>query len=379
MAAKAYKQFKYRIYPTKAQVKKLGQTLDLCCELYNAALQERRDAWRVARKFVTCYDQQKQLTEIKQLRNDLKSVHPQVLCETLVRLDRAFNGFFRRVKSGEKPGYPRFRSRSRYNSFTYTQHGFSLDKGKLKLSKIGNLKIKLHRAIEGKAKLLTVRCSTTGKWYACFTAEVEAAPLEPSTEQVGIDCGLEKFATLSTGEFIENPRFLRRDEKAFAKARRKESLVNRRTKEYRKHHKVVTRINERIANRRANFAHQLSRKLVNRFAFIAFEDLDIESMKQNRYLAKSVSDAAWNQLVQYTTYKAECAGRCVVLVDPRNTSKKCSGCGKMVKKNLATRVHNCPSCGLKIDRDHNAAINILRLGQQSLDSSVERVIQAVSV
>ena len=362
------KAYKYRIYPTKAQAKKFEQWLDICCELYNAALQERRDAWRVAKKSVNYTEQCRQLTEVKEFRDDIRAIPVIVLRDPLRRLDKAFRDFFRRVKIGGKPGHPRFRSRFRYRSFAYVQdEGFSIEKGKLKLYKIGHVKIRLHRQAEGKIKNLTISHSPTGKWYACLTAEVEDAWLAQSSEQIGIDCGLEKFAALSSGEFIENPRYLRKGEKALAKAQRKLSEAACVSPERAKRRRVVARIYERIKNCRRNFAHQHSRKLVNKFGFIAFENLNIKGMVQNSRLAKSISDAAWGQLITLTTYKAEWAGRSVVLVDPRNTSKKCSGCGEMVKKDLSERLHDCPSCGLVLDRDLNAAKNILALGLQGLD------------
>jgi putative transposase len=360
------KAYKYRIYPTKAQAKKFEHTLDICCELYNAGLQERRDAWRTTRRPITYFDQINQLPELKQIRDDLNFVYAQVLQEALRRLDRAFKAFFRRANAGENPGYPRFRSLARYNSFTYPQERFGFAESKLRLPKIGNVKINLHRPIEGKIKAVTILKSVTGKWYACFMAQVDSKPIKASSEQVGIDCGLEKLVTLSTGEFVENPRFLRKNEKALIKTQRKLSATPLRSKQRAKRRKTIGRIYERITHRRTNFAHQLSRKLVDRFGIIVFEDLTIERMKQNHRLAKSIYDAAWNQLITFTTYKAAWAGRSVVLVDPRNTSKMCSSCGEMVEKDLSTRVHNCPSCGLVLNRDVNAARNILALGLQSL-------------
>ena len=308
------KSYKYRIYPSRAQVTILERTLDICCELYNAALQERRDAWRIARKSVSCYEQQKQLSEIKNIREDLKSVYSQVLCDVLARLDKAFNAFFGRVKSDEKAGFPRFRSRSRYSSFTYPQfdrRGFELPTSKLRLPKIGMVKIKLHRPIEGKVKTLTITRSSTGKWFACFTAEIEHESLTDNQNIVGIDMGLKSFATLSTGEVIANPKFLRVEEKQLAKAQKKLSAAKKGSPERAKQRKVVARIHERIANKRRNFAHQESRKLVNRFGVIVFENLNIKGMVKNHRLAKSISDAAWSRLIQFTAYKAEWAGRCV--------------------------------------------------------------------
>ena len=238
--------------------------------------------------------------------------------------------------------------------------------GKLRLSKIGRVKIKLHRPIEGKIKTLTMTRTATGKWFACFAVECELEPLPVITEAMGVDMGVSNFATLSTGEAIANPKFFRVEEKRLAKAQRKLSAAKKGSPERCKRRKVVARIHERIANQRRNFAHQESRKLVNQFAMIVFENLNISGMLKNHCLAKSIADAAWNQLVQLTTYKAAKAGRGAVQVNPCNTSKRCSRCGELVEKELRVRMHACVGCGLTIDRDHNAALNILALGLQSL-------------
>lgn len=357
------KTYKYRIFPTRAQATKLGATLDICRELYNASLQERRDAYRLERKSIRYVEQANQLPDIKKIRPDVAGVHSQVLQDVLKRVGKAFDGYFRRVKAKQKAGFPRFRSHKRYDSFTYAQSGFALKDGKLRLAKIGDLRIKVHRPIAGKIKTLTITRSATGKRYACFSVECAPEVLPKNVRAVGIDVGLNSFCTLSTGEQIPNPRFFRADEKAVAKAQKRERR------------KAARRIHERIANRRRNFAHQLSHALVSMFGLITFEDLNIKGMVRNHCLAKSISDAAWNQLVQFTNYKAESADRIVRLVDPRNTSKRCSACGTLVEKSLAERVHHC-SCGLSLDRDHNAAINILALGLQSVGL---RAIEAASL
>jgi putative transposase len=358
--------FKYRIYPSKAQKTALCQTLDLCCELYNAALQERREAFKISKISLNYHLQAIQLPEIKSTREDIRGVYSQVLQDTLKRLDKAFEAFFRRLKSGDKAGFPRFRSRSRYDSLTFPQSGFALASGKLKLSKIGKVKIKLHRPIEGKIKTCTIRHSSTGKWFACLSVACEAQSLPESKASIGVDVGLKEFAVLSNGETIHNPRFFRVEEKRLAKAQGKLSKAAKGSAERRKCRKVVARVHERIANQRRDFVHQESRKLVNRFGVIVFEKLNIKGMLKNHHLAKSIADAAWSQLVTLTSYKAENAGRDVVQVNPRNTSKMCSGCGELVDKDLSVRMHHCTGCGLRLDRDHNAAINILALGLQSI-------------
>jgi len=371
------KSFKYPIYPTKSQQSRMERTLDLCRWVYNQTLAYRKDAWEKEGRSTSKYETHNLLPEWKVEKPELNEVHSQVLQNVQERVEMAFQAFFRRVKSGEKPGYPRFRGLGWYDSFTYPQSGFKLLCGKLRLSKVGDVKIKLHRPIEGKIKRLTIRRTSTGKWFACFSVEIDDPPKPPWKDgsMVGIDVGLESFATLSNGEKIDNPRFFRSEEKALAKAQRRLSKCEKGTPDRMKALKVVQRIHERIANKRYYFAHQVSHDLVERFGLIAFEDLSITKMLNNHCLAKSISDAAWRMLVTITSYKAESAGSIVVLVDPRNTSQLCSRCGLKVTKLLSDRVHECPECGLVMDRDENAAINILRLGLQSLPKARSPALQ----
>jgi len=363
------KAFKFRIYPTKAQQRRRDNTLELCRQLYNAGLEQRKTAYRRQRVSLSKAKQHAELPALKTDFPEFDGVYSQVLQDVLARLDKAFDAFFRRVKAGEKPGYPRFTGKGRYDSFSYPQLGFALTDGRLHVSKIGTLKIRQHREILGTIKTLTLHRTSTGKWFACFSVACEPPAAEPLPASVGVDVGLHHFATLSTGKHIENPRFFRTEERALAKAQRKLSAVPKGTPERARRRKVVARIHERIAHRRQDLAHQESRKLVNLFGLIVFEALLIRNMVMQHTLAKSIADAAWAQLVQYTTYKAAWAGGCVVLVDPRHTSQDCSSCGHRVEKSLAERVHRCPSCGLVLDRDVNAALNILALGLQSVRAS----------
>jgi putative transposase len=359
------KTYKFRLNPTRHQRALLSNTLELCRWVYNETLAIRKNAWEQEKKSISRYDTIKMLPGWKKEKPELSQVYSQVLQEVCKRVDLAFQAFFRRVKAGEKPGYPRFRGRGWYDSFTYPQTGFTPYNGLL-LSKIGAVKIVQHRPIEGKIKTLNISRDAVGNWYACFSCEVEPIPLPESKKAVGIDVGLQSFVTLSTGEKVENPRFFRRDENELAKAQRKLSKAEKGTPERAKRRLAVCHVHQRIANRRKDFAHKLSRQLVNEYGIIALEKLNGKGMLQNHCLAKSISDAAWNQFAQYAQYKAVNAGRECVLVDPRNTSKRCSRCGTLVEKDLSVRVHSCPICGLKIDRDENAAINILALGLKSL-------------
>jgi len=361
------KVFQYRLRPTKAQITKLNEQLELCRWVYNETLAIRKNAFEQEGKSVSYFESKRMLPIWKETEPELRSVHSQVLQDVVLRVNMAFKAFFRRVQSGEEPGYPRFKGKNRYDSISYPQSGFSIDGDKLWLSKIGDIKFKLHRPIEGFVKRLTIRRSATKKWYVSFLVEESIDHvIEPSDKVVGIDVGISYFAVLSNGEFIENPRFLLADEGKLKKAQSKRDKLLKGSQERKKATKSVNHLYERIANRREDFAQQLSHTLVNSYGIICFEDLNITNMTQNHNLAKSILDASWNKLVQYTSYKAVEAGRKVVLVNPMNTSQMCSCCGQIVKKDLSIRVHGCPYCGLSIDRDLNAAKNILRLGLQSV-------------
>jgi putative transposase len=366
------KAFRYRLYPAKAQQTKIDAVLESLRWVYNETLAVRKNSWEQEHESISLFKTNKLLTGWKKERLELNSVFSQVLQDAQVRVDLAFKAFFRRVKSGEKGvGYPRFKGRGRYDSLTYTQFGFKLGKDKLALAKIGAVRVNMHRPVQGKIRRITVRRTSTGKMFVSIIAEVLSNPLPfKDGSVVGLDVGLESFATLSNGEKILNPRFFRAEEQELAKAQRRLSVEEKGSIEWRKRLKVVQRVHERIANKRSNFIHQESRKLVKRFGFVAFEDLNVKGMQQNNNcgLAKSIADASWGMFVNAARNKAEEAGSKVVLVNPKFTSQACSRCGLIVKKDLSERTHLC-ECGLVMDRDLNAAINILRLGLQSLSQT----------
>ena len=358
--------YKYRLYPTKAQKQLLADTLESCRVLYNCALEQRKIAFRQFKVSVRRLDQQAQLLEIKEYFPEYKSVYSQVLQEVILRVDKAFLNFFRRLKTNEKPGYPRFKGRGWYNSFTYPQSGFSLSdnrKGnqKLRLSKIGKVKVRLHRAIKGNIKTCTIK-RELNNWYVCFACETKSELLPKAFRDVGIDVGIEKFAALSDGALIKNPQFLRESEAKLKYEQRRLSCKKKGSNSRKKQRNKLAKLHCKIKNRRNNFLHIESRKLVRSYDVIVLEDLRIKNMVKNHHLAKSISDAAWAKFIKYVSYKAESAGKKVIFVNPRGTSQICSGCGIIVKKSLSVRVHKCPYCKLEIDRDVNAAINILRAG-----------------
>jgi putative transposase len=307
------KTFKYRLYPNKQQQRLLDQQLEECRWLYNHLLAERRDAW-----------EQRQ----------------------------------------ERLGY--------YDSLTFPQVpvGCRLEDKHLRVANVGRVKVLLHRPLEGTPKTATMRRSSTGKWYVSFSCVcAEPSPLPETGQQVGIDVGLKTFATLSTGQDIENPRFFRVEEHALAKAQRRLSKAEQGTPERAERRKVVARVYERIGWRRSDFAHQHSRRIVDRFEVIAVEDLSVNRMMHNHCLAKSIHDAAWSQFADTLSLKAAWAGRRYVAVNPAYTSQDCSQCRHRQPLSLSDRTYTCPCCGVVLDRDYNASLNILRLGQQSLASA----------
>lgn len=360
--------YKYRLYPTHEQVEQLTWTLDRCRELYNAALQERRDAYRMAGKSLSYYDQQAELPAVKVARPEYWQIANCVLQDVVRRLDRAFQAFFRRVKTGEKPGYPRFQGRDHYDSFTYPQYhngthlNYSEGKwGTLTLCKFGTIKTRITRPVAGTIKTVTIH-RDGDQWYACLSCEVEPSLLPASDEATGIDLGLLHFATLADGSTIANPRYLRHSLKRLKRAQQTLSGRKRGSHRRGKVRKVVAQLHRRVRNQRADFCHKQARQLVNRYGLIVLEDLAPTNMVQNHHLALSISDAGWGLFTQLCIVKAASAGRTVVLINPAYTSQTCSRCGLIRKKTLAERWHSC-ECGCELDRDHNAALNILRLGR----------------
>jgi putative transposase len=363
---KQRKTFRYRLYPTAQQIALLDGQLSEACRLYNAALQERRDAYRVKGLSLNYYDQASQLKEIR-AAGDLGLANFSCCQEVLRRLDKNFKAFFRRVKEEKsKAGFPRFKSRSRYDSITFPSHGDGcrlLPTNKLKLQGVGQIKVKLHRKIAGKIKTVMVK-REAGKWHVCFSVECEAAPLPESAAVVGVDVGLTAFATLSDGTEIENPRHYRKAEARLRRAQRKAARRKRGSNNRKKAVRDLQAAHAHVRNQRTDFHHKVSRWLICNFGLIAVEDLNVKGLAAG-LLAKSVSDAGWSSLIDKLTYKAEEAGRLLIKVDPRGTSQRCT-CGASVPKTLSQRWHECLSCGLSAGRDHVSAQEILRRGLRLL-------------
>lgn len=353
--------YKFRMYPSKQQEAMFDLTLETCRHLYNTALADRKNCYELEGISRSYEDQAATLTFEKK-EGKWQGVFSQVSQDVLKRVDKAFKAFFRRVKSGEKPGYPRFKGQGWYKSFTYPQAGFKIEGSKLTLSKIGSIRIFAHREIEGKIKTCTIKKDNLGHWYAILVSEVEdVSPVEPKTA-IGVDVGLKSLVALSTGEAVEYPRYYVQAEEKLAVAQRNLSRKKKGSANRRKAKARVAKISQDVQHHRDEFLHQVSRKLVDSADLIVFENLNISGMLKNHHLAKHIQDHAWGKLIQFTQSKAAKAGKVVELVNAAYTSQKCSRCGIIVPKTLAERVHRCPNCGLEMDRDINASLNIRTLG-----------------
>jgi putative transposase len=354
----------YRLYPSKTQQRGLDQTLETCRRWYNHCLAERKDAYEQEQRTIGKYEQLRRVKTYKATNPYAGPVHSHVLQTVVQDLDKAFQAFFRRVKAGEAPGYPRFKGKHRCKSFGFKEYGngFTRDGRRLKIAGIGRVAVRWHREIPGTIKTLRLT-RKAGKWYAVLACEVGAEPLPATGVDVGIDVGLASLITTSAGERVEHPAWYRRAQKRLRVAqrrvaRRKQGGANRRKAVI-----ALQREHERIANQRRDFLYKLSHRLLTAYDHVAVEDLRIRNMVQNHHLSKSILDAGWGLFAAHLTSKAANAGREVVFVNPAYTSRTCSACGERVLHlPLSQRVFRC-ACGYIADRDENAARNILRLGQ----------------
>lgn len=361
MSKQTHKTFKFRLYPSKAQGVALTNYLSEACRFYNAALQERRDAWKLNRVLINFYSQDAQLKDIR-AAGDIGIPNFVVARDVLRRVDRAFQGFFRRMKQGEKAGYPRFKSYQRYDSLGFPAYGdgCKLIGSKLRVQGVGLIRIKLHRPTEGKIKTAMIK-READKWYVCFTTVCDIKPLPESCEEIGLDMGLTAFATLSDGTEISNPRYHRKAQAKLKRAQRKVSQRKLGSHRRRKAALLLQKAHAHIKNQRADFHHKISRWFVNDYGLIVVEDLNIKGMVKNHNLAKSIHDAGWSTFIIKLAEKAESAARTLIKVNPCGTSQTCL-CGAEVRKTLADRWHECESCGLSAPRDVVSAQVILARG-----------------
>lgn len=340
--------YKYKLVPNKAQRLALQRTLDTCRDVWNLALEQRK------MHRTNPFAQMRELTQLKASFPEYKDVYAQVLQNVIKKLGQSFERMW-----NLGAGFPRFKSRQRYHSFSFNNVGFKLSGKQLSLSKIGNIKVRLSREIpEGAViKSLTVRQTVSG-WYACFAVDVPTQTLPDSNSAVGIDVGIENLAALSDGSFIENKRFYEQHQKELRRAQRRVARRKKGSNRRRKAVQLLARLHEHIANCRLDYLHKTSTSLVRKYGTIAIENLNVKGLAQG-ILSKQVHDASWGQFITLLKYKAESAGRRVVEVNAAYTSQECPVCGTRKKKLLSERTHECKECGLVLHRDTAAAQVIL--------------------
>ena len=363
------KTFKYRLYPTRAQAERLDRTLETCRCWYNACLAERKAAWENEQRTVGKYEQLAQVKVYRRENPYAGQLHSHILQVVVQDLDKAYQAFFRRVKAGEVPGYPRFKGQNRFDSFGLKEYGngFKLEGRRLRLSGIGRMRVRWHRPIEGKVKTIRV-CRQAGRWYACFACEVEGRALLPTGREVGMDVGIHHLLATSENELVDNPRWYQEEQRTLRILQRR---VSRRTSggsNRRKAVLVLQRQHEHITNSRKDYLNKLVHRFIVNYAVLVLEDLRITGMIWDHRLSKSILDAGWGYLKQHLIDKAAEAGRRVILVDPAYTSRTCSSCGAIFAElSLGDRWVEC-SCGLSMDRDVNAAWNIMKRAGHALGS-----------
>lgn len=356
------RSYKYRLFTKPAQEADLTEMLGAFCDLYNAGLQQRIEAYRRRSISLRYGSQAAELKAVRSADERLSGYSFSAEQQVLRRLDKTFSSFFGRVKRGAKPGFPRFKAKSHFDSAEFrVGDGLTIRKRK-RLGIIGipgDVKVRWHRDIPPGAKLgAAVISRKAGKWFVCFQVKMPEADItDRPYAPVGVDIGLTSLMALSTGETMSTPQYTKNAAKAMRRAQRAVARKRRHSKRQQKAKVRIARLAARIANRRRDHSHKLSRSLVNRFTHIAMEDLNVKCMATGM-LAKAVHNAAWSKLTQHIRYKAESAGSVLVLVDPRGTSQTCPECGAIKRKTLAERVHRC-ECGSILDRDVAAARIVL--------------------
>lgn len=346
--------YKFRVYPNRVQQVALADMLRDFCELYNAGLQQRIEAWQRRSVSLSYGMQATELKATRAVHDGLARWSFSAEQQVLRRLDKAFKAFFGRIKRGDKPGFPRFRASARYHAAEFRiGDGLTLRKsGRLGFVGVpGEIKVKWHRDLPSKPKS-AILTRQNGKWFVVFHIEVDASDARTG-ETVGIDAGLTSLVALSTGETVARPNWTKRAAKGLRFRQRALARCKRGSKRRNKARQRLARYNSTIAAKRRDMLHNLSSDLVTRFAGIAVEDLNIKGLAGGM-LAREVNDAAWAQLISMIDYKAARAGSAFIKVDPRGTSQTCPDCGTIKPKALSERTHRC-ECGCVLDRDVAAA------------------------
>ena len=360
--------YRFRLYPTKMQARLMEETLETCRRLYNDLLVE------TSKNHMSFYQKQASLVTRKTRSKYLQAIHSQVLQDVNVRLDKAFVSWFKGLTKK-----PRFKRKGRYNSFTYPQYqnGFRITGNRLILSKIGSIKMKVHRETTGEPNRCTI-IRDLERWYAAIQVEAPDVKIEQDKNKppIGIDLGLMNLAVLSDGATFENPHHLKQ-----STVRIKTLQISLSRKKLSSHNRAKAKIvlgkaHRKIRNQRLDYTHKVSNHVAKNYSTVVFEDLHIPKMLKNHNLAGAIMDAAWGQLRTFTAYKAERRGGREILVPSHGTSQECSRCHIVVPKTLDMRVHRCPECGLVLDRDVNAAQNVLRRGLEQARAEAQPLLVA---
>jgi putative transposase len=358
----AMRTYKYRLYPSASQEANLFRVLNAARNLYNMALELRKVSWQIDKRSVPLKDLYELAKHYRETFPYAQQMFSQTAQSVIEQVDAAFQAFFRRVKAGMKAGYPRFKSHKRFNSVEFKQfgNGIRIDGKRLKVFGVGRVAVRWHREMEGVPKMTRIK-HTAGQWFVCIVCDVPDKPPLPKTGRaIGLDMGVSALITTSEGEKVDHPRFYREGQQRLRVLQRRLARAKPGSHNRKKVLRQVQRQHQHVQNQRRDFAHKLSYTLVQKYDLIAVENLRITNMVRNKHLSKSILDAGWGVFRDLLTSKAASAGREVVLVDPAYTSKCCSNCGAIFESlNLSTRWVEC-GCGLSLDRDHNAAINILR-------------------
>lgn len=370
------KAYKYRLLPTKEQAEFIDKHINYCRFVYNLALETKMYAWNAARKILSCYDLMKQLTDLKKNEGGwLNEVSSQSLESAIANMDSAFKSFF----NGN--GYPKFKSRRSTQSVTFRRDS-SVMNSKIRLSKIGWIEFIKHRDLSiGEIRTVVVSKTPSGKYYVsilikCNTELPDKKQIIDDTS-VGVDVGIKSFAVLSDGISFDNPKYLqeqltrlKKELRTLSRRYQAGKKISEQSKSWHKQKLVVSKLHEKIANKRKDFAHKISCEIIKRYDTVFIEDLNVSGMVKNRKLSRSISDAGWYQFMEFLKYKADWSGKNVIEINRfYPSSKTCSVCGT-VKDDLKLddREWTCGTCGTHHLRDHNAAININKIGLKNTKS-----------